>query len=316
MLKRFLTYAGMFLLLTGISAPAKADIEAIQGAVMGPIQTVLQEAKAIQEDLNEIKAELRSAAEGVAGPIKEAAKTVNDAKDKVQSGIEMTNNVKADPLATMGNKMPGFLGDLDVVDQEKLQEAIKGNYLMQMPKAVSDVRSAVGDVTSAAASATSKINSVAGKASAPLQNGLGLPKTINKLDKGAWLDADEGVKTASYRNTQTLMFGAGEVASDTDLVKISREQEEKMSAMQRENFANLYAQAFTIRTNIAKENAEEADAKKKENSRDIIQATKEQSLEMAKRLRKFLIMEAAVYEFKASQQARQFAFSPEEDDDE
>ena len=34
MLKRFLTYAGMFLLLTGISAPAKADIEAIQGAVM------------------------------------------------------------------------------------------------------------------------------------------------------------------------------------------------------------------------------------------------------------------------------------------
>ena len=125
MSKHFVTYAGTLLLLTCLSSPVRADIEAIQGAVMGPIQTVLQEAKAIQEDLNEIKEELRSAAEGVSGPIKDAAKAVNDAKAQVQSGVEMANSIKADPMAAMGNKMPGFLGDLDIADQEMLQSAIK-----------------------------------------------------------------------------------------------------------------------------------------------------------------------------------------------
>ena len=540
MSKHFVTYAGTLLLLTCLSSPVRADIEAIQGAVMGPIQTVLQEAKAIQEDLNEIKEELRSAAEGVSGPIKDAAKAVNDAKAQVQSGVEMANSIKADPMAAMGNKMPGFLGDLDIADQEMLQSAIKGNYLMQIPKAseiisnskssalsvisgakemaqsaTSEVRSAAGNVTSAATAVQSTANATVSKAGSqqsiiaspqttqtnvssqafepvaaqnmlqtapevasikaiqparqafttqvlsatsgiaasqakiqagmnnisdvqnslnalkadiaqnepvttsvaaqlqsgsdsagPVQSKLGdlkasiaqsqeavaaanakvqtgvnsvseiksklgtlkadiaqnqpaaanslasteakkaakvnakeisqgisavkksserlksgfrQPVVINKeiraLDKGAWLLPDETVKTASYSHSETLMFGAESGSSETDLVKISREQEEKMSALQRENFANLYALAFTIRTNIAKENAEAADAKSKENSRDIIQATKDQALEMTKRLRKFLIMEAAVYEFKASQQSRQYSFAPEEEDD-
>ena len=540
MSKHFVTYAGTLLLLTCLSSPVRADIEAIQGAVMGPIQTVLQEAKAIQEDLNEIKEELRSAAEGVSGPIKDAAKAVNDAKAQVQSGVEMANSIKADPMAAMGNKMPGFLGDLDIADQEMLQSAIKGNYLMQIPKAseiisnskssalsvisgakemaqsaTSEVRSAAGNVTSAATAVQSTANATVSKAGSqqsiiaspqttqtnvssqafepvaaqnmlqtapevasikaiqparqafttqvlsatsgiaasqakiqagmnnisdvqnslnalkadiaqnepvttsvaaqlqsgsdsagPVQSKLGdlkasiaqsqeavaaanakvqtgvnsvseiksklgtlkadiaqnqpaaanslasteakkaakvnakeisqgvsavkksserlksgfrqpavIKNEIRALDKGAWLLPDETVKTASYSHSETLMFGAESGSSETDLVKISREQEEKMSALQRENFANLYALAFTIRTNIAKENAEAADAKSKENSRDIIQATKDQALEMTKRLRKFLIMEAAVYEFKASQQSRQYSFAPEEEDD-
>ena len=189
MSKHFVTYAGTLLLLTCLSSPVRADIEAIQGAVMGPIQTVLQEAKAIQEDLNEIKEELRSAAEGVSGPIKDAAKAVNDAKAQVQSGVEMANSIKADPMAAMGNKMPGFLGDLDIADQEMLQSAIKGNYLMQIPKAseiisnskssalsvisgakemaqsaTSEVRSAAGNVTSAATAVQSTANATVSKA--------------------------------------------------------------------------------------------------------------------------------------------------------
>ena len=85
-----------------------------------------------------------------------------------------------------------------------------------------------------------------------------------------------------------------------------------MNEVQRENFANLYASAFTIRTNLAKEEAEDKD---KENTRDIIQSTKEKAMEMAKRFRKLMMMESMLFEFNATQQARQFSYSEEDEDE-
>lgn len=264
MIKRFVTYLAIPLALFGFASLAQADIEAPQ-TVIGTIKSGIEEARAVQEELNQIQADLRSAAEGVAGPIKDAAKTVNDAKKQVEDNVnaakekvEAAKNATSDPegaLSTMGSKMPGFVSSVDTNNQEEVQSAVKKNYFAQRPK-----------------------------------------------------------KTGNVKEGETKPEAAAE--AETDTVKISREHEEKMAAIQRENFANLYAQAFTIRTNLAKENAEKNDEKKKENSRDIIQATKDISLTMAKRLRKLMIMDAALFEFNMTQQARQFTFIPEEDEDE
>ena len=86
-----------------------------------------------------------------------------------------------------------------------------------------------------------------------------------------------------------------------------------MAAVQRENFANLYAQAFTIRTNLAKEKSED---KEHEDSREILQNTKEIALRMEERWRRIMIINAALFEFKTTQSSRQFSFVPEEDEDE
>lgn len=253
------TYPALLLALFGFTSIARADIEAPQ-TVIGTVKSVIEEARAVQEDLNEIQADLRSAAEGVAGPVKNAVKTVNDVKNEAQSNIQAAKdkvdaakNATNDPegaLSTMGSKMPGFITKVDTNDQAKVSEAVKKNYFAQKPKS------------------TGSTGSTAAKAD-------------------------------------------GE-AAETDSVKIAKEHEEKMNEIQRENFANIYAQAFTIRTNLAKEKEEE---KKHENSRDIIQNTKDMAMQMNKRYRKLMIMEAALFEFRMSQQARQFSFTPEEEED-
>ena len=266
----------------------KADIaqnEPVTTSVAAQLQSGSDSAGPVQSKLGDLKASIAQSQEAVAA-----------ANAKVQTGVNSVSEIKS-KLGTLkadiAQNQPAAANSLASTEAKK---AAKVNA-----KEISQGISAVK------------------KSSERLKSGFRQPVVINKeiraLDKGAWLLPDETVKTASYSHSETLMFGAESGSSETDLVKISREQEEKMSALQRENFANLYALAFTIRTNIAKENAEAADAKSKENSRDIIQATKDQALEMTKRLRKFLIMEAAVYEFKASQQSRQYSFAPEEEDD-
>ena len=94
MIKRFVTYWALPLAMLGFSSVARADIEAPQ-TVIGTVKTGIKEAESIQHDLNEIQADLRSAAEGVAGPIKDAAKTVNDVKNEAQSNIQAVKD-KAD----------------------------------------------------------------------------------------------------------------------------------------------------------------------------------------------------------------------------
>ena len=74
-----------------------------------------------------------------------------------------------------------------------------------------------------------------------------------------------------------------------------------------------YAQAFTIRTNLAKEKSEDKEHK---DSREILQNTKEIALRMEERWRRIMIINAALFEFKTTQSSRQFSFVPEEDEDE
>ncbi len=253
MIKRFVTYWALPLAMLGFSSVARADIEAPQ-TVIGTVKTGIKEAESIQHDLNEIQADLRSAAEGVAGPIKDAAKTVNDVKNEAQSNIQAVKdkadaakNIASDPegaLNTMGGKLPGFMTTVDTNDSGELRDAVKTNYFTQRPKS---------------------------------------------------------------------SVSADGQAEAVNSVEATKEQDEKMAAVQRENFANLYAQAFTIRTNLAKEKSEDKEHK---DSREILQNTKEIALRMEERWRRIMIINAALFEFKTTQSSRQFSFVPEEDEDE
>lgn len=278
---KYLTYPLFLLSMVILSPVAYADIEAPQG-VMGTIRTGIEEAKGVQEELNQLQSDLRSAAEGVAGPVKDAAKTVSDvkseaeaninaAKEKVDTAKNLANNpesIAADPegaLASIGSKMPGFTTEIDTNNMEELGAAIQKNYFMQKPKSTATATSA--------ASADSSSNT----------------------------DAAQSSSESSSSTSAT-----------TDLVAINREQEEKMDEIQRENFANLYATAFTIRTNLAKENAEDKD---KKDTRDIIQSTKDKATEMVKRFRKIMLMQAMLFEFNMTQQARQYSYAQEEEEE-
>ena len=235
-----------------------ADIEAIQGTVLGPIKTGLEEARSVQQDLNEIQQDIRSAAEGAMGTVKSAVNTVNSVKNDISNNISAVKdkvnavqNFANDPegsLSTLGSTMPGFATKVDLNDAKALSSAVQKNYLMQRPKS-------------------------------------------NTAD------------TASSDNQST------DSSETTDLVEIYNAQEEKMSEIQRANFANLYAVAFSDRANLAKEEAEETD---KENTRDIIQSTKAKSMEMAKRFRKIMLMNTMLFEYNATQQARQFTYAEED----
>ncbi len=260
-MKRLSTY---FLLALSLFWPqvSYADIEAVQGTVLGPIKTGLEEARSVQQDLNEIQQDIRSAAEGAMGTVKSAVNTVNSVKNDISNNISAVKdkvnavqNFANDPegsLDTLGSSMPGFATKVDLNDAKALSSAVQNNYFMQRPKS--------------------------------------------------------NTSTSSSASNQSTSSNA-DSSETTDLVKIYNEQEEKMNEIQRANFANLYATAFSIRSNLAKEEAEETD---KENTRDIIQSTKSKSMEMAKRFRKIMLMNTMLFEFNSTQQARQFTYAEED----
>ena len=276
---KHLAYPLFLLSLIIWSSAAYADIEASQG-VLGTIRTGIENAKTVQEDLNQIQSDLRTAAGGAVGPIKDAVQTanslkneaeanINAAKEKVDTAKNLANNpesIAADPegaLASIGSKMPGFTTEIDTNNMEELTTAIQKNYFMQKPKSNSSEKS------------------------------------------------NSSSNAQSSQSSTTSSDTSSSTEETTDLVAIKKAQEEKMSEIQRENFANLYASAFTIRTNLAKEASEEKD---KENTRDIIQSTNDKATEMVKRLSKIMLMQAMLFEFNMTQQARQFSYAEEEEE--
>ena len=138
----------------------------------------------------------------------------------------------------------------------------------------------------------------------------GFMTTVDTNDSGELRDA---VKTNYFTQRPKSSVSADGQAEAVNSVEVTKEQDEKMAAVQRENFANLYAQAFTIRTNLAKEKSEDKEHK---DSREILQNTKEIALRMEERWRRIMIINAALFEFKTTQSSRQFSFVPEEDEDE
>ena len=146
MLKRTLYLLLIFSLL-GVIEPARADIEAPQ-PIIGTIRTGIEQAKEVQEEIDSLQTEIRSAAEGIAGPIKETVNTVNDVKDQTTSAIkegqEAVNSAKdaaqnavKDPtsaLSSQGAQIPNFLSSVDTYDTEALSSAVQKNYFMQRPK--------------------------------------------------------------------------------------------------------------------------------------------------------------------------------------
>ncbi len=235
-----------------------ADIEAIQGAVVGPIKKGIKTAQSIQDELNQIQEDMRNLAGGITGPIKDAVSTANSIKNEAQSNIDaakgkidaaqnFANNPEGS-LSTLGSSMPGFATKIDMNDSQALSASVQTNYFMQRPKSSSNTSSSETD----------------------------------------------------SNETST---------EDANVTALYQAQEEKMNEIQRENFAKLYATAFSIRANLAKEESEDS---KKENTRDIIQSTKTKSMEMAKRFRKIMLMETMLFEFNATQQARQFSYAEED----
>lgn len=196
--------------------------------------------------------------------------------------------------------------------QEELRSAAEGvaGPIKDAANTVNNVKNEVED----------GVDQAKGLASDPTQalNGMGkLPSFISEVDTNNSEEVKQAVQKNYFmqrpKSSQTSSEqGQTEEAATTDLVEINKAQEEKMNEIQRENFANLYAAAFTIRTNLAKEKAEDKD---KENTRDIIQSTKEKAMEMAKRFRKLMMMETMLFEFNATQQARQFSYSEEDENE-
>lgn len=132
---------------------ARADLEALQETVYGPIEGVVKEATYIKDELGKIQEEIRSTVEGIAGPIKDAIATgkgaVEDAKkaaETAKNAVETAKNqvggMVSDPiggaqsLATGGVSFPTFDSTLpsfvkDVDNQEATSKAVTENYLAQ-----------------------------------------------------------------------------------------------------------------------------------------------------------------------------------------
>ena len=228
----------LLIMLTALlwSGTARADIEGLQASVLAPVNTVAEEGRAIQEQYNQMKEEVRSTVEGVAGPVKSGIKAAGEAKAAVDEKVNAAKNLANDPegsLDTLGKKVPNFL-NVENNDQAKLTEAVSTNYLPQIK----------------------------------------------------------------------------EGQNQTEVIQ---EQNDKMQEVMREQAAVLYSSAFAIRTNLATEKAAEQDLK---DTREIVTATRDKALESAKRLRKIMLMEALIYEFKMTKRATTYLNQVENSEEE
>ena len=95
--------------------------------------------------------------------------------------------------------------------------------------------------------------------------------------------------------------------------QVAQEQNEKMMDVQRENVANLYAVAFTTRTLLAKERQKDVPENDMKDTRELIKLTNQKAAEMLRRLRNIMKLEAAMAEFKISQQAIAYSVKEAED---
>ena len=236
---------------------AQADIEALQGPVIGPIYNSIKKANEVQDELNSAYQEIRSEVEGAYGPMKNAVSTVQENVSAAQDKINAAKNIANDPegsLNTIKSTFPGAIASVDTNDSKALNQAVQENYFMQKPKS--------------------------------------------------------STTTASSSESQSSTTEAN--SDNTDLVVIHQAQEEKMREIQRENFANLYSSAFVKRANLSQEEAED---KAKENTRDIIQSTQDKAKQMVKRFQSIMLMEAMLFEFSTTQQARQYSYAEEEEDE-
>lgn len=97
-------------------------------------------------------------------------------------------------------------------------------------------------------------------------------------------------------------------------IAVSSEQYDKMMDIQRENVANLYAVAFTTRTLLAKERKQDEPSNDMKSTREIIKLTNKKASEMVRRLRNIMKLEAAISEFKFSQEAIAYMVESREDE--
>lgn len=146
MIKQFTFLSLAIVFATLMIRDAKADLEALQETVYGPIEGFVKEATFIQDELGQIQEEIRSTAEGIAGPIKDTVSTgmkaADDAKKAAETAKNQAGGMVSDPMGgaeslatggvsfpTFDAKLPSFVKDVD--NQEATSKAIAGNYLAQ-----------------------------------------------------------------------------------------------------------------------------------------------------------------------------------------
>lgn len=234
-----------------------ADKEFVQ-KVQGKVEGTVKEMTAIRDELNEMEREIRSTAEGIAGPIKGA----------FQAGMSAANDVK-----NTANSVKG------AVDSAKQQAgAIAG-----------------GDV----ATAEDLLN---GSLNLPT---ISLPKPqLPKAIVSVKMEDNEKLSQAIVSNYMAER-GAG---NSTAVVE---QQNARMQVINRENFANLYSAAFTIRTNLAKERQTEKKNVLEEcskgnggdnSTRCIKLAVRDKMDAVTRRMGRVLALELALYDFNITSQ--------------
>ena len=169
------------------------------------------------------------------------------------------------------------------------------NQLAQLEEAARQASEGAGNVTK-------KINEIK-------QNPLGIDEELLNSIPSEIPDLNNiGKATDQVESAYNAQLGQG---NDN---QVAQEQHDKMQDIQRENVANLYSVAFTTRTLLAKERQQEEPSNDMKDTREIVKLTNSKAAEMVRRLRNVMKLEAALAEFRISQEA--MAFSVEKSDEE
>ena len=95
------------------------------------------------------------------------------------------------------------------------------------------------------------------------------------------------------------------------------EMQEINNAILREDLSRLYAYAFTLRTNMAKENKErDGEAKQTDNSREMMQLANQEAQESAQRMNRIVDMISSRYELDLRLTLKTLSAEVDEDDKE
>ncbi len=182
-------------------------------------------------------------------------------------------------------------------------EKVEGGY-EQLSKLKNDITSAATGVQGAIEDTKEDVQNIKDKASdiegtaADLASGGKVELNLLNKNPDFIKDVNNAEETISeLSENYNAKMGTG------DSVNAEAAQREKMNAIQRENLANLYAEAFTTRTLLAKERARDPKKLDMENTRKIIKATNDITLEMARRIRNIMKLETANSELQTTQKA-------------
>lgn len=132
----------------------------------------------------------------------------------------------------------------------------------------------------------------------------GANKNANKNKVPSFINNVNNIKDTQKEISKNL---TPQYTETNDKNIVTEAQNLKIDALQRENVANLYANAIVTRVEIVKEKAatpeKEIDSS---NTREIITATKDIAMKSAARLAKIMELESAIHEYRLIEKNKQY----------